>query len=35
MRNASYAPTKAVQHWYTKAISAEDPWLNAFVIDPG
>ncbi|KAJ5777358.1 hypothetical protein N7520_000604 [Penicillium odoratum] len=35
MRNAAYAPTKVVQHWYTKAISAEDEWLNAFPIDPG
>jgi hypothetical protein len=35
MKNAAYAPTKVVQHWYTKAISVEDPWLNAFVIDPG
>ncbi|CRL24592.1 Short-chain dehydrogenase/reductase SDR [Penicillium camemberti] len=22
-------------HWYTKAISAEDPWLTAFPLDPG
>ncbi|RHZ66787.1 uncharacterized protein CDV56_109545 [Aspergillus thermomutatus] len=35
MKNAAYAPTKAVQHWYTKAISAEDPWLTAFPVDPG
>ncbi|KAJ5939636.1 hypothetical protein N7466_002770 [Penicillium verhagenii] len=35
MRNAAYAPTKLVQHWYTKAISVEDEWLNAFPIDPG
>ncbi|KAJ6102954.1 hypothetical protein N7486_005381 [Penicillium sp. IBT 16267x] len=35
MRNAAYAPTKVVQHWYTKAISVEDEWLNAFPIDPG
>ncbi|KXG52063.1 Short-chain dehydrogenase/reductase SDR [Penicillium griseofulvum] len=35
MQNAAYAPTKAVQHWYTKAISVEDPWLNAFPVDPG
>ncbi|PLB33156.1 NAD(P)-binding protein [Aspergillus candidus] len=35
MQNAAYAPTKLVQHWYTKAISAEDPWLNAFPVDPG
>ncbi|KAH8690749.1 hypothetical protein BGW36DRAFT_389259 [Talaromyces proteolyticus] len=33
--NAAYGPTKAVQHWYTKAISFEDPWLNAFPVDPG
>ncbi|GFF25334.1 aflatoxin biosynthesis ketoreductase nor-1 [Aspergillus udagawae] len=35
LKNAAYAPTKAVQHWYTKAISAEDPWLTAFAVDPG
>lgn len=35
LRNAAYAPTKLVQHWYTKAISVEDEWLNAFPIDPG
>ncbi|KAJ5189916.1 hypothetical protein N7472_008930 [Penicillium cf. griseofulvum] len=35
MQNAAYAPTKAVQHWYTKAISVEDSWLNAFPVDPG
>ncbi|KAJ5288907.1 hypothetical protein N7478_001937 [Penicillium angulare] len=35
MQNAAYAPTKVVQHWYTKAISVEDSWLNAFSIDPG
>jgi norsolorinic acid ketoreductase len=34
MQNASYAPTKAVQHRYKKAIAAEDSWLNKFVIDP-
>ncbi|OKL55831.1 hypothetical protein UA08_08927 [Talaromyces atroroseus] len=34
-QNAAYAPSKVVQHWYTKAISAEDPWLNAFPVDPG
>ncbi|KAJ5893415.1 hypothetical protein N7495_005106 [Penicillium taxi] len=33
--NAAYAPTKGVQHWYTKAISTEDSWLNAFIIEPG
>ncbi|KAJ5520978.1 hypothetical protein N7463_001431 [Penicillium fimorum] len=35
MQNAAYAPSKAVQHWYTKAISVEDPWLTAFPVDPG
>lgn len=35
IRNAAYAPTKLVQHWYTKAISAEAPWLTAFPVDPG
>ncbi|KAJ5371706.1 Short-chain dehydrogenase/reductase SDR [Penicillium concentricum] len=35
MQNAAYAPTKAIQHWYTKAISIEDSWLNAFPVDPG
>ncbi|KAJ5167102.1 Short-chain dehydrogenase/reductase SDR [Penicillium canariense] len=35
MQNAAYAPTKGVQHWYTKAISVEDSWLNAFPVDPG
>ncbi|KAF7177622.1 hypothetical protein CNMCM7691_005951 [Aspergillus felis] len=35
LKNAAYAPTKAVQHWYTKAISTEDPWLAAFAVDPG
>jgi norsolorinic acid ketoreductase len=22
-------------HWLTKRINGEDPWLNAFVLDPG
>ncbi|CAI7653863.1 unnamed protein product [Penicillium crustosum] len=35
LQNAAYAPTKGAQHWYTKAISAEDPWLTAFPLDPG
>ncbi|KAJ9490714.1 hypothetical protein VN97_g2507 [Penicillium thymicola] len=35
LQNAAYAPTKSAQHWYTKAISAEDPWLTAFPLDPG
>ncbi|KKK21127.1 hypothetical protein AOCH_002931 [Aspergillus ochraceoroseus] len=35
MRNAAYAPTKTMQHWYTKAISVEEPWLTAFPVDPG
>ncbi|KAL4901685.1 hypothetical protein BDW74DRAFT_170126 [Aspergillus multicolor] len=33
--NALYAPSKLVVHWYTKAISVEDPWLTALVVDPG
>ncbi|PTU22301.1 hypothetical protein P175DRAFT_0433493 [Aspergillus ochraceoroseus IBT 24754] len=24
-----------MQHWYTKAISVEEPWLTAFPVDPG
>ncbi|KAI7968276.1 hypothetical protein EIK77_010446 [Talaromyces pinophilus] len=29
IRNAAYAPTKLVQHWYTKAISVEAPcWVQ-------
>lgn len=35
IRNAAYAPTKLVQHYYTKAISVEAPWLTAFPVDPG
>ncbi|KAJ5107462.1 NAD(P)-binding protein [Penicillium angulare] len=35
VRNASYAPSKLIQHWYTKAISAEDEWLTAFPAEPG
>ncbi|KAE8349778.1 NAD(P)-binding protein [Aspergillus coremiiformis] len=35
MQNAAYAPTKLMQHWYTRAIAAEEPWLTAFPIDPG
>ncbi|KAB8228446.1 SDR family oxidoreductase [Aspergillus alliaceus] len=35
MQNAAYAATKLMQHWYTKAISTEEPWLTAFPIDPG
>ncbi|CAJ2499988.1 Uu.00g028410.m01.CDS01 [Anthostomella pinea] len=34
-KNAAYAPTKAVQHWYTRSISLEEKWLTAFPIDPG
>jgi len=33
--NAAYAPSKVVQHWYTKAIHFEEPTLIAFPIDPG
>ncbi|KAL2863958.1 NAD(P)-binding protein [Aspergillus lucknowensis] len=33
--NAAYGPTKIVQHWYTKTISVQEPWLTAFPIDPG
>ncbi|KAK3903541.1 hypothetical protein C8A05DRAFT_32721 [Staphylotrichum tortipilum] len=35
MKNAAYAPTKLVQHWLTKAIHTEQPWINAFPVDPG
>ncbi|KAG0154623.1 hypothetical protein PDIDSM_191 [Penicillium digitatum] len=35
MQIAAYAPTKLALHWYTKAISAENPWLNAFPLDTG
>jgi norsolorinic acid ketoreductase len=35
MKNAAYAPTKVVQHWFTKAIHTEEPWLTAFPVDPG
>lgn len=33
--NAAYAPSKAVQHWYTKAIHLEEPTITAFAIHPG
>ncbi|AEO70842.1 uncharacterized protein THITE_2147584 [Thermothielavioides terrestris NRRL 8126] len=33
--NGTYGPTKAVVNWYTIRINAEEPWLNAFVMDPG
>ncbi|KAI8963215.1 NAD(P)-binding protein [Daldinia sp. FL1419] len=33
--NSSYAPTKLMVHWYTKAIHIQEPWLTAFPIDPG
>ncbi|KAI1478147.1 NAD(P)-binding protein [Daldinia eschscholtzii] len=35
IQNASYAPTKLMGHWYTKAIHFEEPWLTAFPMDPG
>ncbi|KAI9148343.1 Norsolorinic acid ketoreductase nor1 [Paramyrothecium foliicola] len=35
MKNAAYAPTKLVGHWYTKAIHIEEPEITAFPIDPG
>ncbi|KAL9121203.1 MAG: hypothetical protein Q9187_002239 [Circinaria calcarea] len=35
MQNATYAPTKVVLHWLTKAIHLEEPELIAFPIDPG
>ncbi|KAL2130928.1 hypothetical protein VTI74DRAFT_5753 [Chaetomium olivicolor] len=35
MKNAAYAPTKLVQHWLTKALHTEEPWLTAFPVDPG
>lgn len=33
--NAAYSPSKAVQHWYTKAIHLEEPTITAFAIHPG
>ncbi|KAL4916598.1 hypothetical protein BDW62DRAFT_218657 [Aspergillus aurantiobrunneus] len=33
--NAAYAPTKLVQHWYTRTVAIQEPWLTAFPIDPG
>ncbi|KAL5336376.1 NAD(P)-binding protein [Aspergillus crustosus] len=33
--NAAYAPSKVVQHWYTKTVAVQEPWLTAFPIDPG
>ncbi|KGO46236.1 Glucose/ribitol dehydrogenase [Penicillium expansum] len=35
LQNGAYASSKVALHWYTKAISVEDPWLNAFPLDPG
>ncbi|CAN9083303.1 unnamed protein product [Alternaria alternata] len=35
LHNAAYAPTKVMVHWLTIRINSEDPWLNAFVLDPG
>ncbi|KAI1807859.1 NAD(P)-binding protein [Daldinia bambusicola] len=35
LTNASYAPTKLMGHYYTKAIHMEEAWLTAFPIDPG
>lgn len=35
LTNGTYGPTKAVINWYTIRINAEDPWLNAFVMNPG
>ncbi|KJK66337.1 carbonyl reductase sniffer-like classical c SDR [Aspergillus parasiticus SU-1] len=32
---SSSAFLTVMQHWYTKAISVEEPWLTAFPIDPG
>ncbi|RDW79169.1 SDR family oxidoreductase [Aspergillus mulundensis] len=33
--NAAYAPTKVVQHWYTRTVANQERWLSAFPIDPG
>ncbi|KAL4998579.1 hypothetical protein BDV10DRAFT_194310 [Aspergillus recurvatus] len=33
--NAAYAPTKVVQHWYTRTAADQEPWLTAFPVDPG
>ncbi|KAK8075336.1 hypothetical protein PG997_009999 [Apiospora hydei] len=32
--NGAYGPTKAMVHWYTKRMNAEEP-ITAFVTDPG
>ncbi|KAL4883465.1 hypothetical protein BJY04DRAFT_216285 [Aspergillus karnatakaensis] len=33
--NAAYGPTKVVQHWFTRTVSIQEPWLTAVTIDPG
>ncbi|OJI99365.1 hypothetical protein ASPVEDRAFT_123663 [Aspergillus versicolor CBS 583.65] len=33
--NSAYGATKVVQHWYTRSIALQEPWLTAFPIDPG
>ncbi|KAL5045512.1 hypothetical protein BDW71DRAFT_198244 [Aspergillus fruticulosus] len=33
--NAAYAPTNLVQHWYTRTVAVQEPWLTAFPVDPG
>ncbi|KAK9413825.1 putative NAD(P)-binding protein [Seiridium unicorne] len=32
--NSAYGPTKAMVHWYTKRMNAEEETLTAFVADP-
>ncbi|KAH7125107.1 hypothetical protein B0J11DRAFT_527579 [Dendryphion nanum] len=33
--NAAYGPSKAMLHWLTVRINAEEDWLNAYVLSPG
>ena len=33
--NAAYGPSKAAAQWLIVRLHAEEPWLNAFVMDPG
>lgn len=33
--NAAYGAAKCTLPWYALRISAEDEWLNAYVLDPG
>ena len=33
--NAAYGVTKVAQHFYTRAMHIEEPWLISLTIDPG